>query len=149
MRNFAIQGITLFEQRFEPRARVFSLQQGAILVMTRTIEEFPDGPSQINHRTAFAKHPAIFGINDSTASAREYDVLEFSEFRQHRMFTGAESGFAFDIENKGNPDAGSPFDFVIGIVKLLAEASGQHSSDRRLARTHHSDEKNAPFDVSR
>ncbi len=65
------------------------------------------------------------------------------------MFTGAESGFAFYIENNGNPDAGSAFNFVIGIVELLAEAPGQHSSDRRLARTHHSDEKNTPFDASR
>ena len=58
------------------------------------------------------------------------------------MLTRTESGLAFDIENDGNTDTGSLFDHMIGIIKLLAKPSGQDPSDRRLARTHHSDEKN-------
>ena len=86
---------------------------------------------------------AVAGIEHRAAPGGEHDVVQRCQLLDRLGFPLAEAGFALDVEDHGNGNAGSRLDFAIGVVERLADALGELTANGGFARAHHAHQENS------
>jgi hypothetical protein len=140
--NFAIKGIAQATELLQPLARIGSLQQRPVLVVTRALQNILHAGAQVHHRAACIQVGSVLRIENRPAAGSQHDALLRRQVANHFRFPPAETFLPFDFKNPRNRCTGTRFDLMVGINETLVQFLGQSASDSGFAGAHQADEKN-------
>ena len=139
--DFTVKRIALHIQGLQLFQRIDVLQQGTRFVVPGAMPQIARLAVQIHHQAAFGEMPAVIRVEYRAAAGGEHHVGELGQLIDHLFLARAKPGLALDLEYEGDAHAGAVFDFMIGVVKGLAQLGGEMPAHGGLSRPHQPDQK--------
>ena len=137
--DVAVQGLARARQLFQSLARIGSLQQGTVLVVTGAVQDAADAGAQIDDRATRLQESAALRAEDRPAAGGHDDAAIGGQVANDFLLATTKALFALDLENQWNRGAGTGLNLVIGVKKGAIKSFRQRATDRCLTRTHQTD----------
>jgi len=109
--------------------------------MARALDLLIDGGGQVDHGAAFRERAPVRRVDHGAAAGRQYDGRQLGQPVDRFSLADPKPGFTFFFENERNVHAGFCLDVRVAVMKSVVKQPREMPSDRRLARSHRSDQK--------
>jgi hypothetical protein len=137
--DFAVKRIALGKKFLDSLHRIRNLEQRAVGIEARSLEQQSGCGLQVDHRTAVFQCGSVIRSQNRAASCGDDQIAVTGEIGNNPRFAIAKPLFALNIENQRDPDAGAGFDLMVSIDKRPLQPTCKLSANRGFSSARHAD----------